>query len=453
MTSRGRKAEVDLVEGGEQGTDSGPPGARGIRRGLRWWPVAVLVVVGLFLAWGQRERAAGGAEGDLFAAQWHRLAGLGNGPELAWRVDDVGQYPSVTAAEDVYLVGVDTELGMDLLALDAASGTQRWRTELRDERLFCDNAARSLTAPSPGTVVCRADTADGSALVLLDLATGERLASRDGADLVDATDWHGGVLFVASEASGTQVRLEGFDGSERWVVPVLDRALATSERVWFHVAGDRAMVVVGERALALDVDGTVLLDVASPDATLLYPHVLPDGGFLLTGWDGNGPLTVVYGADGALRFEAQAEQRLLGFDDGSLGDVLVLSAPEGTEVRDAVSGESLGRVAGTPDGYVYVVDGALVFANAGKLRAVVAATGDERWSVDVGYGVTVGTDGNVVLVHGHESLGASIWAYDVATGTEAWVYELPGPGAEPLVVGGALLIHDGETLTRLAPSD
>jgi len=482
MTARGRKARVDFVEAGEIHDDGGPPddgrladpapgavpdephGRRGWRRIKRAWPIALVAVVGvgLLLALDQRGRAAREAQQDLFATQWHRLAELGSGLGPAWLVEDVGRYPSVADVEDVYLVGVDTDDGAALIALEAESGAERWRIRDAGVHIYCESPARQQSSPPAGTAACTASTTDSWSLVLLDLATGEQRASRDMGGSAEAMHWHGAVLLVESDPDGTQLRLEDFDGTVRWAVPVLDRALSTYEVARLDVAGDRAMAVVGDRVVAVDVAGAVILDTDSParppaaPATSalvpLSPGVLPRGGFVLTGYDGTRWLTVVYDEHGEQRFEAEAGLGLSSFDDGSLGDVVVLWKEGGIEVRD-LAGGVLAQLDGTSDGALYVVDGALVFTDAGRLRAFEAASGEERWSVDVGFGTQVGSDGSVVLVHGYQSADPMIRAFDVGTGAEEWVYELPGPRAEPLVAGGTLLIHDGTTLTKLAPSD
>lgn len=180
---------------------------------------------------------------------------------------------------------------------------------------------------------------------------------------------------------------------------------------------------------------------------------------------GQGLAGEVAAADDALVVNGRTESWSLDPVDGSLrwgsdgGGVWAIAGPStafrfsGSRVRfevlDAVSGERRGnRIEGRPLGVV----GDLVISCRdrtaddpdGGPRGTEAhdlETGELRWSVDLGCGESIDSDGEVVALRGRPSGGPDQLAIvEVATGTERARIDLGPRGGEPLIVGDEVAV-------------
>jgi len=100
------------------------------------------------------------------------------------------------------------------------------------------------------------------------------------------------------------------------------------------------------------------------------------------------------------------------------------------------------------DGIVYLAE-----ARTGVIRAVEAASGEERWTYDaVGtleLGVkSVALDDDTVYVGG----GAAVHAIDQATGEQRWTFEISTAATAPVVADGTVYVGAGEVLFAIDPN-
>src|SRR5690606_21883745 len=171
---RGRKTQVELVEGGrgaleDHGAadveldpqDAGPePRESGWRRIRRAWPLAVVAVVvaGAYLVTGARERAALAARHALLQDQLAYVPDLGRAPEPLWRVETRSEpWSSPAVSGGAVVVSGGSPDGEPVsVALDLETGTALWEIESSPgESVFCGLPREVLASPD-GTVVCLA---------------------------------------------------------------------------------------------------------------------------------------------------------------------------------------------------------------------------------------------------------------------------------------------------------
>ncbi|MDJ1134094.1 serine/threonine-protein kinase [Streptomyces iconiensis] len=141
------------------------------------------------------------------------------------------------------------------------------------------------------------------------------------------------------------------------------------------------------------------------------------------------------------------------------GTVVTGTRGGGVQAWEAASGEKLWELSGaqadfeTPEGGPVIVDGTVYAWAEGRLYALEARTGSERWSYPVGDAsatggvpvrLTAAEDGAVYVC-----AGSRVFALDAATGTERWRFDapaaflsppafVPGPG----VTGGGIYLAD-----------
>jgi len=92
-----------------------------------------------------------------------------------------------------------------------------------------------------------------------------------------------------------------------------------------------------------------------------------------------------------------------------------------------------------------------VLARDAAVEAISVRDGVLRWRVEVSRGVLVGTDGRHVLVLDRTVPYRELCAVDLATGREVWRLALDGISAWPRALGGMLLVHSGDKLSRWVP--
>ncbi|HYQ75072.1 PQQ-binding-like beta-propeller repeat protein [Cellulomonas sp.] len=404
---------------GRAGADAGQDRVRARRAGLlralrRWWPVPVLAVAGLVAT-----HAVGEARAEAAAERLRGVDGVLGAtvrPGLTARA-----WPPRSRAEMLVAEGTRTTGGLlalpwiqeggawDVVAVDAATGGEAWRTrlvgpapegEFRDVRCVPDAAPAAaalgctvLTGPLDwrewrGTLL-RVDLADGRVADVGDLPAGAS-AVLVGDAVVTARPQGEGVA-VTSAPLGDPAAVTWRADLPGLVVPDGD------PRPWLEVAGGH--VWVGGDTVTWSVAAATGA-VEGSGAHL----VLARGDRVVDAPGSTG--TRVLATDGAVRTEGTPETAYP--DDGSVPDLILLRRYDGS----------------SPDGF---------------LRAVDAATGATVWERPLA--LQAGT--NLVVLDGlvHGATRDAVWAVDLATGEDRWT--TPGdPGV------GAALMSDGRALLR-----
>lgn len=462
---------VEIVEAGfvdddeELATADGPgrdATVRGWRRALRAWPVALVAVVvaGFAVVSAIRDAARSEARLEVLRVQPGFAAELGPGLRQVWAIDDLPPGSISGVWGDLLVLLGEGELR----AVAGATGEELWRVDV-DGIVLCGvgvgfgaGSSDPRVQSASGVLPCQRYVTSGSSaddvairtvFEQRDAATGQVVASLDRDSVVSAVWWQGELLVLEMVDDGLELRLESITGGSRWRLPVLEQT--PGEDAWVFVDGERAFVT-GARNLVVDRDGAIVFD---SDEDL--PAGVDEGGFLgpvRDGWfvddvrDG-AQRTAVFGSDGKLDLEAEGYLLPPAVDDGSVPGAVVLVPPWGMTVWDREAEEPRAEIDGHPDDVVFLLHGALVYAREGVLRAVDASSGAVRWTAELHQGDVHGTDGDVVLVSDSSS-GPVLRAISVHSGEQLWTYELPSAESAPLVVGGLLLVQDGETLVRLS---
>ena len=324
-----------------------------------------------------------------------------------------------------------------------------------------DSASTDCPTPANGDEVSCASPFDGGA---------------EAAVPVEAADGWTAVTFHRS-----LVALDAGTGQERWRVPI-DGGFATSPAVLngvIYVAGVKTVHAFDTGA------GREIWRFAVPGSTYdpenaFYPELAVGGDlvYVLTGRESNlamgpWPLTTLRALDlttGSERWRIDVDQ--LGRPRGSLGalavsgnTVFVGANTWGDGAEDVDPGRFYAFDAATGaerwtidvefyvepwttagDGLVYVVDN-------DEVIACDIASGEERWRIDAGghvAGPLVLADGVLYLMHNDAGLFGTGWSFlgagtfltarDAATGREKWQLLLPETGFGEITVGGGLLI-------------
>ncbi len=321
--------------------------------------------------------------------------GPANVPSVQWEVRTGRVQPASPAVVDgVVYVGTDDRL---LLALDAASGDERWR--------FPTEGAVGGSAAVAGEVVYIGDEA--GFLYAVDGATGDERWRVDlGASLYTAAPAVvDGVVYLTSGAGGTApavvdgVVYVGGDGSaSRGSLHAHAVDAATGQERW------------NVNLAATDTaDGLFALDAATGDERWHFQTVGP-----------------VYHSSPVVAGDAV----YVGAQDGNVYAV------------DLATGEERWRVETGAAVYASpaVVDEVLyVGSTDGFLYALDAATGEQRWRLEIGIvrRSSAAVADEVVYVVG----GDFLWAVDTATGAERWRVATGGDGeGSPVVVDGTVYI-------------
>lgn len=260
-----------------------------------------------------------------------------------------------------------------------------------------------------------------------------------------------GVAYVAG-SGGTISALDATDGSVRWTFDV-DAEVTTSPTV---VDGLVYVAAEDGRLYALDTDGgrtewtaTVGADPSTPVVADDLVHVSGGGALRLIGGDGDELDSVPLSGE-TVATPAVDDGAYVGTDDGTLYAFDVESTADGPALVERWSIDTVvSRVPtlSVADGTVWVTGASPGEMDQGRVYALDAKTGSERWSVSVtpwirgSVAVTdetayVGTeDGEVVALAAGD--GAERWRVDV---NSSWSFLFWGPG----VSGGAVVA--GETL-------
>ncbi|MDQ3513089.1 MAG: PQQ-binding-like beta-propeller repeat protein [Chloroflexota bacterium] len=329
----------------------------------------------------------------------HPGPGFAGAPQLAWQVDLVGEvFASPVLVDGVIFAG--TRAGF-LLAIDAATGRERWRFDLGTYVL------RSSPAVVDGTVF----VAGGYDLYALDSASGEvrwrralRLAGPSSPVVVD------GVLYLASQ-EGDVYAVDAETGST----------------VWDEAVGD-----------------------------LLFSSPAVAGGLVYIGSDGGDLLAFDVGT-GRVRWRFPSGTAIHGSPVVAGGSVYITNRGGVLFALDARSGTERWRFAAGGGATPAVVDGVVyVAATETGLAALDAETGLPRWVYATGGPVTSAPTVAGDLVYAGS--GPTLYAVGL-DGVAAWRFPTRGAiSASPIVAGGAVIVasQDG-TLSSLrdasAPDD
>jgi len=484
MAPRGRKARVDLVETWDVDDDDGlpddgllagpvhgavpeePPGSRGWRRIRRAWPIALVAVVvaGAYLVSGLRERAAFAALQDVLRGQEGFVADLGSELSPVWRVDAGRGRAFPVVVDETIILTTESDGSAALVAVDRTTGTELWRIErdAQEDSIYCGLPFGGGEV-APGSVGCidrRTELTDDGEHIsrivevqLRDVRTGEIRDSRAVRHATRAVPWRDAILLVESDSTGTRLRLEGFDGTQRWTMPFLDVTLEEQEYVDLGVWEDRGIVTGRDRAVVVDFDGTVVLDqTVAVHSTVGFPELsvqpVAGGWFALTRLVQITPRTRVYDANGDFAYEIAGDLGSIPLDDGSAGDVLLWRTDSDAALADRTTGETAFRLDRPVEDLPFVLDGALVHDFGGRLRSVDLATGEERWSAPSSGGF-VASDGLVVVAFEPMVGGSRLRAFDLGSGQERWVLPFANPHPVVSVASGAVHVHDSSIFSRL----
>ncbi|MBO0924669.1 PQQ-binding-like beta-propeller repeat protein [Cellulomonas sp. zg-ZUI199] len=499
MARRGHLHEVEVVDdvdpggatpdpsppGGAAAGDGDPAAGSGRRR------VALLVGAGLVVALvvagvvGQvvvdrRERALIAA----VAALPYSVDLLTRPPEPAW--ETTTRYRLQIAdvrTPDGLLVSVPaaTQGPVAVTAVDAATGSEVWRTEVLDGSTHVDprTGARALSFPGrceqagsrADLVTCWVDdgvevlTADGSAEIPPTVTRVLTLDARDGSVVTDVTGALGAGVMDASFAAvadvvvvalptegGADVVAVGPDGAERWRTTV---ALPEgADEQWFSVrtVGDLVSVSSPTALRLLDAHGRTVRswgrDADSPyiaaELVAGRVHVVayPQEGSDATDPDDDVRTTVLL-PEGDVEL---AGYPLVALDDGSVPGLLLTMREDGVTAWD-VAGEELWTRDGWVAGNAVLIGGRLHLAGESAVVTLDARTGEVMWESTAMKG-TIVPDGRHLLGLARAPSTAGepeLVALDPADGTEMWRSPLP-EGTEDVTVSGRMLVAVDSTV-------
>jgi len=478
---RGRKSEVELVEDDaapvelpedRAAEELGEPPSRG-RGVLRAWPLALLalVVAGAYLVDGARERAARAELEARLEGQPLFVRELSRRPEPLWSREDASIYVWPWVQEDTVVIARQTELGTEgnTRFLDLETGEPLWETRADGgaTTTFCGFVPEDTELPE-GAVLCvrylvdeSEGSVEGATYELRDLRSGELVLEhgwRAGGEFV--YPWGEDFVVVDEGSSDVHVRLRGSEGEERWSVPLGDVEREIGGGALVQIDHSRAFVSVAGRAVVLERDGTVVLDVEAPELeevgeTWVNLEPLADGYFSLStvsfapSTADSERVTQVYAPDGTLAYEVSQDDAgwpaQLGLDDGSLGRVHAWSGGR-TVLRDAASGAERWSTTWGAESFVMIADKKVVLASGGRVR-VLDEEGVELWS-EVG-SEPVASDGKVLTILENVGEVARLRAFELGSGSELWALELGSAEARPTATGGHLFLHDSGTFSLL----
>lgn len=333
--------------------------------------------------------------------------------------------------------------GRDLLVVDAAAGTERWRVE-------GDDWVRPEAVGGDAVFVER----DG------DLRAHAAATGRHRWTLEDAraATYRDGVV-VGVTRSGRAVAVDAADGRERWTADLdltpLGSHAVDADRVY---VGDRGRfhaldAATGEVHWTLDVDGDSFVRHAlagfEPERTssAVVAGVVPV-------WDTDGVLLGV-DADGTERWRIERVPETNTPPVTRHSDALVVAGDGRLSSYDAATGVERWRVETGGGGWPRSVGDAVYVSDGDAVHAVAPATGAVRWRarLDSERPVHLGevADGTVAV----SSWDGWVGALDAADGALRWRYDHGGePAWLPEVADGRVYLgtRDGRAFA-LSPPD
>ncbi|ADG72981.1 hypothetical protein Cfla_0061 [Cellulomonas flavigena DSM 20109] len=472
MARRPTLHEVEVVDD-ESDPGPSPPAARPAvpRRGwvLGGAVLAVLLAVGVTAQVLQTRRDR--AQVAAVAAHAGGVALLDGPPAALWQLPtrDLYGVAEVRTPEGL-LVGVrDSDSGpVEVAAVDAVTGAQRWHVELVDGATrpqarpgfstYADSGRCAAHGTQEHLVVCLAH--DGTyvvgqgatlplppsttRLVVLDTRAGTLVADLGTAVADDErpTSFAAvGDLVVVTVASqrGTTVRATTLDGAVVWERPVTSAPDAGGDPYVLRLGELVALLTAREMTL-LDADGRTVRTrplgdeyaVADAETIRLVPSDAAAG---------DARTTVVRPAGD---LDVPGDVLHLTVDDGSVPGLVLTTA--GGELTALVHGEELWSVP-DPQGWNALVVGGRVHLDAGlELLTLDARTGAELWTTTVATTLPV-TDGRHLLAVARPVEAddpPELVALDPADGSVSWRSPLPPGSIELTSHLGLLLVSSGE---------
>ncbi|WP_199424554.1 outer membrane protein assembly factor BamB family protein [Actinotalea solisilvae] len=394
-----------------------------------------------------------------------------------------------TTADDLVLRWQETPSGLELQAIDSATGVARWSAPRGpgDGVDWCDGAAEAdgtpvvvcwRVSPVPGTDADGDEETFEGVLVLLDAQDGGVIAEHpmalpsSGYGVLDGDV----VLGYRDGGAARVVRLDAAAGTPVWEreVPLTARQLDGSYSAWLTV--DAGLVLVqGATTFVLTPDGELLgtWDTTDSDAAgfsdarqgVQVDATAEGFGVWAQSLDRTGASDGTwYDRDGEEVAQVEGFLAEPAVSDGSAPHVL-LTAP-GTrfdlDATDLTTGERLWTVPLEGGAVLVRRDGAAVAADGRRVFAVDLVTGEERWSVAVpGVRPDLGsvTDGERVLVLARD--GGWVLQAVGLDGLPLWRTPVPASVAMPDVVppgmpalwaiGSRAVTTNGQVLVGLAP--
>ncbi|MEZ0449357.1 PQQ-binding-like beta-propeller repeat protein [Cellulomonas sp. ICMP 17802] len=465
MADRRLAARMQLVEIEDASTtttwsrhpdDEPPPGIPlGHPPVLRWWPVAVLVVLALLAA-----AMLASARDRAFVARIVAVPGLVRpldaAPAPLWHVRGRTANGTVLSAEGALVVLAEGDTDWDLTSHDPATGDVRWTVPV---------APVSRSGFESTSVICPAQAADVGSLVLClvrqprvvysDEASIQEqphlavlpLSARDGTR-VGGWQVRGSVVAIDRVADDLVIGIMQPDGH----LQVQRRSGRSGAVVWSYVSPVAlaqllsATVRVMPPIVVLDGESTIVLDVDDGHALVTgarftglqvaalgdrFATWAPVGGGQMRDVDGT-PLYALSSLPAQLAADDGSEPGLVMVDDGpQLGALDLATGTETWRTRTALDPRLL-------------VSHRLVVSGAGTYGVLDASDGRKLWSVDTGDALAWPplSDGTLVLGTGSSPDGKpELWGRGLSDGVRYWAVPLPEHVRHVDAVGGHLVVR------------
>ena len=471
-----RLVDVELLDettgapgdGGEVAPRPSAPSDRGALPlvGRRWWPVAIALAVALAatsVVADRRDAARLASLADVSGV----VSPLSGPPRAEWSTTaGVWSTPIETAGRIVYATG-RADRGTDVIAYDAVTGAQDWRTRLgaptSDTSASLTSTCMAVTAKSEPVrhlVACLAGlfmfggpgggtanvTVASTHMELIDAVSGEIVEDTPTAPAT-AIGQIGTDLVRAVLTADGHLRVERTDP-----LSAIPRWTFTSPAPWTDIdASNLRISVVADRILVLG--GATLWSVLSADGTPIRTSDQVMGSGRVTGFTGRRLFTESSSAVGSLRTEvldlgAGTSFTIAGYpagpspDDRSLPDLILSETGDALVASDAATGTDRWSTPVGKDGQVMVMDGQVVVDDPSSLRAIDGRSGTVLWerrgvgSVDH----SAVTDGTVVVCLTTKPDGtADMTAYGLADGVPRWTITVPSPAQTLTTIGRRLV--------------
>jgi outer membrane protein assembly factor BamB len=363
----------------------------------------------------------------------------------------------VWAAGDVVVVTDDG----GVVARDAGTGDVRWSVPLPGgivAPVQCPLQAGD--PPGRAAVVCFARGAPPSEsrtvrdlgvsrIGVVDLADGTLLHALSVPGLRGSAVVDGDLVLVELQAAGLVVtRHDVLSGEELWRVE-LPGVVPGPDGVLLHAEGDLVVVEARTTTVLAAADGTeVGRWVSDADPLALWTArvvVRPGEGYGVWTSRSSGRW---YGADGPRGPELTGQPADPEVRDASTPGVLLLSSPDDDTLRAVVAATGEQRwERPAPARVLARLGGRVVLVADRRMEAVDTATGRTAWTVRLGEDDRpelgeVMTDGLRVLVPGRVDGGGVLTAYSLATGDRVWQAPVRGGAQSVAVLGDHLVATD-----------
>jgi outer membrane protein assembly factor BamB len=440
-----------------------PPAVGRTRPMRRWWPVALLVVLGV-VATGLVAAARDRAFVQRVAAVPGMVRPLDEPPTALWQTRSSTLPGTVLAADGALVVLAEGETEWAVTAHDPQTGTERWRTAVAP----VSRAGFEATA-----VTCPALRGDVGDLVVC-LVQGPRVLYSDEASIqepprisvvpLSATDgtrlgeWDVRGAIVGVDRVGDDLVVGTLDEGRHLVVQRRDAR--TGALVWSTVTQEvmdepanmvtatmqvlpSVVVLAGGSTLILDVDDGSTLLVSGRYSAMQVASL----GDRFATWApvGGGH---VHRADGAEQYRVDGLPAQLSADDGSEPDTIVVDAGPAVAGVDAGTGQELWRTESMLDPQV-LVSHRLVVSGSSTYGVLDTADGTLVWDVDTGEVLPWNplSDGTVVLGPGMSPEGRpELWARGLGDGVRYWSVSLPEGVRRVDAVAGHLVVRTDDEL-------